>query len=205
MGDSIDNVAGVPGIGEKGARDLIAPSARSTTCWRAPARCPQKKYREGLQTHADEARQSRELVRIRTDVEMPFDPEAVSLPGPVERTLLRAVLAARLPHARHRVCADRLVDRQGLRGGRQPRRARDGRRRRCAQPGGSRCASSPTDRRACARRSSASCFRPRRGMRATCRSGTRASPAARRSIARGRSTCCARCSRTRRSARSATT
>ena len=31
MGDSIDNIKGVPGIGEKGARDLIATYGRSTT------------------------------------------------------------------------------------------------------------------------------------------------------------------------------
>ena len=39
MGDSIDNIKGVPGIGEKGARDLIAHLRhRSTRCSRTPRR-----------------------------------------------------------------------------------------------------------------------------------------------------------------------
>ena len=34
MGDSIDNIKGVPGIGEKGARDLIAQYGDLETCSR---------------------------------------------------------------------------------------------------------------------------------------------------------------------------
>jgi DNA polymerase-1 len=36
---------------------------------------PQKKYREGLKAHAEDARQSRELVKLRTDVDLAFNPE----------------------------------------------------------------------------------------------------------------------------------
>ena len=82
MGDSIDNVAGVPGIGEKGARDLIATYGSLDELLARAAEVPQKKYREGLRTYADQARQSRELVRIRTDVEVPFDPEVFRYQGP---------------------------------------------------------------------------------------------------------------------------
>ena len=40
MGDSIDNIKGVPGIGEKGrARSDRRPTALSRTCWRTPPRC----------------------------------------------------------------------------------------------------------------------------------------------------------------------
>ena len=49
MGDSIDNIKGVPGIGEKGARELIARARhRSTRCSPRPAQLPQKRYREAL-------------------------------------------------------------------------------------------------------------------------------------------------------------
>ena len=49
MGDTIDNIKGVPGIGEKGARELIAHVRhRSRTCSRTPPRCKNKRYREGL-------------------------------------------------------------------------------------------------------------------------------------------------------------
>ena len=82
MGDSIDNVAGVPGIGEKGARDLIATFGSLDALLARAGEVAQKKYREGLQTYADQARQSRELVRIRTDVEVPFDPEVFRYRGP---------------------------------------------------------------------------------------------------------------------------
>lgn len=73
MGDSIDNVKGVPGIGEKGARDLISTYGSLDALLAAAPTLPQKKYRELLQAHADEARQSRELVRIRTDVPLDAD------------------------------------------------------------------------------------------------------------------------------------
>ncbi len=75
MGDSIDNVKGVPGIGEKGARDLIATWGSLDRLLEHAAEIPQRKYREALTTYADQARQSRELLRIRTDVPCGFDLE----------------------------------------------------------------------------------------------------------------------------------
>jgi DNA polymerase I len=82
MGDSIDNVAGVPGIGEKGARDLIATFGSLDGLLARTSEVTQKKYREGLQTYAEQARQSRELVKIRTDVEVAFDSETFRYRGP---------------------------------------------------------------------------------------------------------------------------
>jgi DNA polymerase-1 len=82
MGDSIDNVAGVPGIGEKGARDLIATFGSLDNLLARASEVTQKKYREGLQTYADQARQSRELVKIRTDVDVALDPELFRYRGP---------------------------------------------------------------------------------------------------------------------------
>jgi DNA polymerase I len=71
MGDSIDNIKGVPGIGEKGARDLIASHGSLDLLLEHAPSLPQKKYREALQTHADDARHSRVLLQIRTDVPLP--------------------------------------------------------------------------------------------------------------------------------------
>ena len=71
MGDSIDNVKGVPGIGEKGARDLIARHGSLDELLTNAASLTQKKYREALITYADSARDSRLLLRIRTDVPLP--------------------------------------------------------------------------------------------------------------------------------------
>ena len=79
MGDSIDNIKGVPGIGEKGARDLIAKYGSLDALLAHAAEVTNKRYREGLLGHAEDARQSRELARIRTDVPVPFDPDACSI------------------------------------------------------------------------------------------------------------------------------
>ena len=81
MGDSIDNIKGVPGIGEKGARDLIATYGGLENLIAHAAEVSNKRYREGLLNHAEDARQSRELARIRTDVPVEFDPAAVEYRG----------------------------------------------------------------------------------------------------------------------------
>jgi DNA polymerase I len=82
MGDSIDNIKGVPGIGEKGARDLIASHGTLDALLAGATSVPQKRYREALLTHADSARASRELARIRTDVPVTFEAEALRYQGP---------------------------------------------------------------------------------------------------------------------------
>jgi DNA polymerase-1 len=71
MGDSIDNIKGVPGIGEKGARDLIATHGSLDKLLENAASLTQKKYREALLANADGARESRVLLQIRTDVPLP--------------------------------------------------------------------------------------------------------------------------------------
>src|SRR6188474_1223759 len=48
MGDSIDNIKGVPGIGEKGARELIAAHGSLDALLEAAPSIPQKRYREAL-------------------------------------------------------------------------------------------------------------------------------------------------------------
>ena len=82
MGDTIDNIKGVPGIGEKGARDLIATYGSLDQLLARADEVPQKKYREGLKANADQARQSRELAMIRTDVAVDFDAERFRYRGP---------------------------------------------------------------------------------------------------------------------------
>ncbi len=83
MGDSSDNVKGVPGIGDKGARELIAQYGSLDALLEHAGEVKQKKYREGLLQHAAEARQSKVLVTIRTDVDVPFNTEAFRYQGPL--------------------------------------------------------------------------------------------------------------------------
>jgi DNA polymerase I len=82
MGDSVDNIKGVPGIGEKGARDLILQHGTLDTLLARAGEITQKRYREGLLAHAESARESRELARIRTDVPVTFDADALRYRGP---------------------------------------------------------------------------------------------------------------------------
>jgi DNA polymerase-1 len=81
MGDTIDNIKGVPGIGDKGARELIATYGTMDNLLAHAADIKNKRYREGLLQHADDARQSQQLARIHTDVPVEFDPEAVTYRG----------------------------------------------------------------------------------------------------------------------------
>jgi DNA polymerase I len=81
MGDTIDNIKGVPGIGDKGARELIATYGTLENLLAHAAEIKNKRYREGLQGHAEDARQSQVLARIHTDVPVAFEPDALRYRG----------------------------------------------------------------------------------------------------------------------------
>mgnify|MGYP003694804713 CR=1 FL=1 len=74
-GDATDNIPGVPGIGDKGARIRSAGSGDLDTLLREADSIENRRYREPLQQHADAARLSRELATIRRDAPVAFDPE----------------------------------------------------------------------------------------------------------------------------------
>ena len=72
IGDTTDNVPGVPGIGPKGAAQLINEFGDlDSVLAAAPAMKPSKR-RDNLIEHADKARLSRDLVTLRTDTPMPL-------------------------------------------------------------------------------------------------------------------------------------
>jgi DNA polymerase-1 len=77
MGDSIDNIPGVPGIGEKGAKSLIQEYGTLEDLLARAGEISRKAYREGLLQHADQARLSKELSTIHTNLDVPLDPEAL--------------------------------------------------------------------------------------------------------------------------------
>ncbi|MCF4097181.1 DNA polymerase I [Maritalea mediterranea] len=74
-GDSVDNVPGVPGIGVKTAAQLIAEYGDLDTLLERASEIKQNKRREKLIEFADQARISRDLVRLKEDVpvEVPLD------------------------------------------------------------------------------------------------------------------------------------
>src|SRR6476620_4574117 len=80
VGDTSDNVAGVPGIGKKGAIDLITQfGSLHELLERAGELKP--KQREALTTHRAVAQQSLELVTIKTDVPVHVDFDALRYHG----------------------------------------------------------------------------------------------------------------------------
>jgi DNA polymerase-1 len=80
MGDSVDNVPGVPGIGPKGAAQLIAEFGTLDAILTAAASGAMKpsKRRDALVEHAEAARRSRLLVELRRDVALPLPIEALT-------------------------------------------------------------------------------------------------------------------------------
>ncbi len=76
-GDPIDNVPGVPGVGEKTARGLLQEFGSLEGLLANLEKVGRPKLREALAAHAEQARRSRELVRARTGVAMPVDVEAL--------------------------------------------------------------------------------------------------------------------------------
>ena len=82
VGDTSDNVAGVPGVGKKGAIDLITAHGTLDALLDNAAELAQKKYREALVSHRANALQSRQLVTIRTDVPLDVDLSSLRYRGP---------------------------------------------------------------------------------------------------------------------------
>jgi DNA polymerase-1 len=77
IGDATDNVPGVPGIGPKGAAQLINEFGDvESVLAAAPAMKPSKR-RDMLIEHADKARISRQLVLLREDTPLPFPVETL--------------------------------------------------------------------------------------------------------------------------------
>lgn len=72
MGDSIDNVPGVPGIGQKTAAMLIDEYGDLDTLLDRAHEIKQNKRRESLIEFADQARISRQLVRLDDHVDVPI-------------------------------------------------------------------------------------------------------------------------------------
>lgn len=93
MGDSVDCIPGVPGVGEKTAAKLIAEHGDLEAVLASAAAIKQPKLRENLQAHAETARLSKRLATLDDAVPgVAFDPEtcAWSLrPNPRLTALLR--------------------------------------------------------------------------------------------------------------------
>ncbi len=81
MGDSVDNVPGVRGIGPKTASKLINEYGTLDAVLAAAPSMKKSKMQENLIEHADMARLSRELVQLKEDCELPMPLDAFELNG----------------------------------------------------------------------------------------------------------------------------
>lgn len=73
MGDSIDNIPGAPGIGEKGALKLILEFGSAEDAMANADKVTHKTYRESLQNNQDIIRQSLELATVHCEVPIELD------------------------------------------------------------------------------------------------------------------------------------
>jgi DNA polymerase-1 len=88
-GDTSDNIAGVPGIGDKTAGQLVAEySSLEGVLEHTDELTP--KRREMLVTHADQAREAKVLATLRRDLELECDP-AELLSAPPDRSELKEI------------------------------------------------------------------------------------------------------------------
>jgi DNA polymerase-1 len=89
VGDASDNVPGVKGIGEKGAQKLLAEYGDLETILAKADEITAKRAREALQTQADAARLSQELVTIKRDVPVDVAVDALGIAEPDQAQLIR--------------------------------------------------------------------------------------------------------------------
>jgi DNA polymerase-1 len=77
MGDSIDNIPGAPGIGEKGAVKLIQEYGTVENAIANADKVSHKTYRESLQNNQDIIRRSVELATVHCEVPIELDLDAL--------------------------------------------------------------------------------------------------------------------------------
>jgi DNA polymerase I len=81
MGDSVDNIPGVPGVGPKTAALLIQQYGDVETVLAHAGDIAKPKLRQNLIDHADDARMSRELVRLVCDSPLPEPLDSLEMKG----------------------------------------------------------------------------------------------------------------------------
>src|ERR1035438_1697926 len=89
-GDAVDNIPGAPGIGDKGAKDLIERFGSLDAALERAAEVEKKAYRESLQNNVERIRMSQRLATISTDVPVEFSAESVKAHAP-DPALLKAI------------------------------------------------------------------------------------------------------------------
>ena len=82
MGDTVDNIPGAKGIGEKGATELIQKYGSVENALDHADEVPNKRYREALQQQREQVLLSKQLATIATDVPIEMDLDALKMKAP---------------------------------------------------------------------------------------------------------------------------
>jgi DNA polymerase-1 len=82
MGDSVDNIPGAPGIGEKGALKLVLEFGSTEAAMANADKVSHKTYRESLQNNQEIIRQSLELATIHCDAPVELELDKLKLQEP---------------------------------------------------------------------------------------------------------------------------
>lgn len=105
MGDSSDNVPGVPSVGPKTARDLLQRYQTLEGVYEHLGELTRKKLKEALETNHESALLSQKLVTLKEDCELDFTPEKLAYRGRATDTL--RALYTELGFTRHLTGLDR--------------------------------------------------------------------------------------------------
>ena len=89
-GDAVDNIPGAPGIGDKGAKDLIEQFGSLDAALERAGEVQRKAYRESLQNNVERIRMSKRLATIETAVPIEFSAEALKAES-ADTALLKAI------------------------------------------------------------------------------------------------------------------
>ncbi|HTZ31871.1 MAG TPA: DNA polymerase I [Methylomirabilota bacterium] len=82
LGDTVDNIPGAKGIGEKGAAELIQKYGSVENALDHADEVTNKRYREALQQQREQVMMSKQLAAIETAVPLVIDPEELKITAP---------------------------------------------------------------------------------------------------------------------------
>jgi 5'-3' exonuclease len=82
IGDSVDNIPGVPGVGPKTATDLLKQFGSAEKLYQRLDEVKSERLRTALQNAAGHVRRNRDMVRLRDDLACDFVPEKLAVRPP---------------------------------------------------------------------------------------------------------------------------
>jgi DNA polymerase-1 len=88
LGDTVDNIPGAKGIGEKGATELIQKYGSVESALEHAAEVSNKRYREALLQQKEQVMMSKQLAAIETDVPLDLDLERLLIRPPDPSALI---------------------------------------------------------------------------------------------------------------------